>query len=163
MKGRRGREYGRHFSLASTGTLKGHVTLQDVLCLRDSSPSKILARHALLFLLLSLGSLFSLSLFFSLPAFSYCHLCSSLAFQDYIPPFRAGSKTIRPPLASSAAKTFSQVSTRAIIDFFPWFFSTTKRCLLGTLVFLFTSFVSYIYWKFKKKWLISHKNLQRNI
>lgn len=118
MKGRRGREYGRHFSLASTGTLKGHVTLQDVLCLRDSSPSKILARHALLFLLLSLGSLFSLSLFFSLPAFSYCHLCSSLAFQDYIPPFRAGSKTIRPPLASSAAKTFSQVSTRAIIDFF---------------------------------------------
>lgn len=63
--------------------------------------------------------LFLIACFFVLPSFFKLRKRErqSLAFQDYTPLFRAGSKTTRPPLARPRnTKTFSQASMRSIID-----------------------------------------------
>lgn len=144
--------------------LKGHVTLQDVLCLRDS-PAKILARHAhglslLLSFFLSLGQslffslyLFLIACFFVLPSFFKLRKRErqSLAFQDYTPFFV--------PALKRHDRERRKLFLRHLCDLLSISFLCFSRRngykLLGILVFLFTSFVSYIYGKLKKKKMIN--------
>lgn len=145
--------------------LKGHVTLQDVLCLRDS-PAKILARHAhglslLLSFFLSLGQslffslyLFLIACFFVLPSFFKLRKRErqSLAFQDYTPFFVPALKRHdHRQLGRERRKLFLRHLCDLLSISFPCFSRRNGYKLLETLVFLFMSFVSYIYGKLKKK------------